>query len=59
MPQKIFMDLNNAQHSAGLIAKYQASMTALSKTNKAPSQLNAGMVSRIHTLKPGCGSCGK
>jgi len=53
------MDLNNAQHSAGLIAKYQASMSAIKKSTNAPSQLNASMVSRIHTLKPGCGSCGK
>lgn len=59
MPQKIFMDLNNSQHSASLIAKYQASMNAIKKSTNAPSQLNAGMVSRIHTLKPGCGSCGK
>lgn len=59
MPQKIFMDLNNSQHSAALVAKYQSAVNAIKKTNKAPSQLNAGMVSRIHSLRPGCGSCGK
>lgn len=59
MPQKILMDLNNAQHSAALAAKYQSAMAAIKKSTNAPSQLNAGMVSRIHSLRPGCGSCGK
>jgi predicted metal-binding protein len=59
MPQKIFMDLNTNQHGAALVAKYQSAMNAIKKSNNAPSQLNASMVARIHSLKPGCGSCGK
>ncbi len=59
MPQKIFMDLNNAQHSAALVAKYQASMAALKQAPKAPASLTSSMVSRIHSVRPGCGSCGK
>ena len=27
--------------------------------NKPPSALNASMVQRIHSVKPGCGSCGR
>lgn len=26
---------------------------------KAPSSLKASMITRIHTVKPGCGSCGR
>jgi len=26
---------------------------------KAPSALNAGMLSRVHNVRPGCGSCGR
>lgn len=59
MPQKIFMDLNNSQHSAMLVAKYHASMAAVKQAPKAPASLNSAMVGRIHSIKPGCGSCGK
>ena len=26
---------------------------------KAPSALNASIISRIHSVRPGCGSCGR
>ena len=26
---------------------------------KAPTALNASIISRIHNVKPGCGSCGR
>jgi hypothetical protein len=44
---------------------YRQSMVAnLVKTQqeqqrKAPSALNSSMISRIHNVRPGCGSCGK
>lgn len=28
-------------------------------TPKAPSALNAGMLARVHNVRPGCGSCGR
>ena len=58
MPQKLFMDLNNSQYNANFIAKYKANLAA-TKQVKAPASLNAGMVDRIHSVRPGCGSCGK
>ena len=28
-------------------------------TKKAPTALNASIIGRIHSVKPGCGSCGR
>lgn len=28
-------------------------------TPKAPTALNASIIARIHSVKPGCGSCGR
>ena len=36
-----------------------ASSTLGSITKKAPTALNASIIARIHTVKPGCGSCGR
>lgn len=36
----------------------QANIASIA-TAKAPSALNASIISRIHSVRPGCGSCGK
>lgn len=63
MPAVIKMRLLNGNPTAQQLA-------AFSKSNMSPvpqnlptksntSSLNSSMISRIHNIKPGCGSCGK
>ena len=57
MPAKLNMFISNGNHS-------QAQVTAHAPANpaplpRAPSSLNAGMIRRIHNVRPGCGSCGR
>lgn len=34
-------------------------VTAVAATKSAPTALNASIISRIHNVRPGCGSCGR
>ena len=64
MPQKINMFISNSNHS--LIVNQQRLIKSANLVNsqtiaapKAPTSLSAPIISRIHTVKPGCGSCGR
>jgi hypothetical protein len=55
------MDISSGSHSN---IYRQAMIANLVKTQQAqqrnaPSALNGPMVSRVHNVRPGCGSCGK
>jgi len=59
--QKIRMNLNVGAQMNSL---NQAMMANLVKTQnaqqrRAPTALTSPMISRIHNVRPGCGSCGK
>jgi hypothetical protein len=64
MPQKINMFISNGivaprmNPNAGInYANLAVAPTV--NTSIAPSSLNSSMVGRIHSIKPGCGSCGR
>ena len=57
MPSRIYMTLSNNQ-------TYKNQPISTQKnTAPAPKSVNVGfkgsMIGRIHTIKPGCGSCGR
>ena len=53
MPQKINMFISN-----GNVAPRMNPNAGINYAT-APSSLNSSMVGRIHSVKPGCGSCGR
>ena len=56
MPAKMTMQISNGNYYSGVAAP------APSKTVVTPPRkigLNASMIQRIHTIRPGCGSCGR
>lgn len=67
MPGKINMFLSNGNYtpqiqtkqintaSLGIVPSGISSMSA----PKAPSSLKAPILSRVHNVRPGCGSCGR
>ena len=63
MPQKISMFISNgnvaprSNPSAGI--NYANLAIAPTVKSVVPSTLNASMIGRIHSIKPGCGSCGR
>ena len=57
MPAKMKMFISNGQPSPVQIAKNTTNLAAVPK--QVPSALNAPIISRIHSVKPGCGSCGR
>jgi hypothetical protein len=62
MPAKINMFLSNGNPPPAMIK--QLNLASLGATPhmaspKAPSALNASMLSRVHNVRPGCGSCGR
>jgi len=62
MPAKMSMFLSNGHPTAHQIRAFtanNASLASSSKSTKAPTILNAPMISRIHNIQPGCGSCGR
>ena len=57
MPAKINMFITNGNVlPQQMIVAQQAQQIIKPKPN---IQLNASMISRIHNVKPGCGSCGR
>lgn len=50
---------NNNNFMSQYIANQASLASAPQQVKKAPSALNASMVQRIHSIKPGCGSCGR
>lgn len=63
MPAKINMFLSNGNPSPAIIKQHinTASLGGAPSmaSHKAPSAINAPMLSRIHNVRPGCGSCGR
>lgn len=64
MPQKINMFLTNNNRPRVNLPRQvnSASLGSVSPamaTPKAPSSLSAPIISRIHSVRPGCGSCGR
>ena len=58
MPAKLNMFLSNGnQTRAQIVTRDLANLAAVPKKN--PTALNAPIISRIHNVKPGCGSCGR
>ena len=64
MPQKINMFISNGNvaprinPNAGINYANLAVAPTVNATIM-PSSLNSSMVGRIHSIKPGCGSCGR
>ena len=64
MPQKIHMYISNGnvapRYNPTGTVNYANLAVAPTTTNVvAPSTLNSSMIGRIHSIKPGCGSCGR
>ena len=63
MPATIKMSLSNGNPTSAQIAAFRGysnmSPVPTSTQPKASGPLNAGMIHRIHTTKPGGGSCGR
>ena len=64
MPQKIYMFISNgnvAPRTNPTAAVNFANLAVAPTTTNvvAPSTLNSSMIGRIHSIKPGCGSCGR
>jgi hypothetical protein len=58
MPQKIKMFISN-QNAVPAQIKTQINTANLAAYSSRPVSLNSSMISRIHNVRPGCGSCGK
>jgi hypothetical protein len=56
---RMSMFLSNNRPTANQIKAYNANNASLAAAPKAPSVLHAPMISRIHNIQPGCGSCGR
>lgn len=60
MPQKINMFISNGNVKPNFQQqKFNNSNLVSSQAPKAPSSLKAPILSRIHNVRPGCGSCGR
>jgi len=60
MPQvKMGMYFSNGNLTTRQIAAAKNSANVTVKTRQPSSALNAPIIGRIHSVKPGCGSCGK
>lgn len=63
MPQKINMFITNgnvAPRSNNVSSSINYANLAVAPTAVVvPSTLNSSMIGRIHSIKPGCGSCGR
>jgi hypothetical protein len=59
MPAKMNMVISNGNKLPSQFYSRNAPSTLGAITIKAPTALNASIIGRIHTVKPGCGSCGR
>ncbi len=62
MPQKIQMLIHKGNQNpihAQQIQHINRMNSQSVAAPKAPSSLNAPIISRIHSVRPGCGSCGR
>lgn len=60
MPQKMLMNLGqvNGRPTMYQMQAFAANQANLNKAPKAPSSLNAPMITRVHNVRGGCNSCG-
>ena len=58
MPAFMKMRLSNGNPTPAQLANYSQNPAILPGVT-APSSLKSAMISRIHSLKPGCGGCGR
>jgi hypothetical protein len=58
MPAVMKMRLSNGNPTPAQLANYTQKMAEAPRVTT-PSSLTSAMISRIHTLKPGCGGCGR
>ena len=56
MPKKINMIISNGNTISSQIRSLSVNTNL---ANNVTNALAAPMISRIHTIKPGCGSCGR
>lgn len=60
MPQKINMFISNGNIKPAFQQQnFNNSNLVSAQAPKAPSSLKAPILSRIHNVRPGCGSCGR
>ena len=59
MPAKINMVITNGNLLPSQLRSLMPPPTLGAATPKAPTALNASIIARIHSVKPGCGSCGR
>jgi hypothetical protein len=59
MPAKMYMNLMSGRPTSNQILLHNINQANIANAPKASSMLGAPMISRIHTTKPGCGSCGR
>jgi len=56
MPKKINMIISNGNT---ISSQFRSLSVNTNLANNVSNALAAPMISRIHTIKPGCGSCGR
>jgi hypothetical protein len=59
MPAKINMVINNGNITHSQLRYIMSPPTLGAGIPKPPTALNASIIARIHSVKPGCGSCGR
>jgi hypothetical protein len=60
MPQRMNMLLDNSNRLATrTVPQFDANLAHAPAVKLTPSALNTSIIARIHSVKPGCGSCGK
>jgi len=59
MPRKILMILSNNQTHKPELKQFQPNVAQTPVSKGVNSGFNSSMIGRIHTVKPGCGSCGR
>ena len=61
MPHKILMILSNNQtyKSQPIVKTIQPNIAQTPVSKGVETGFNGSMIGRIHTIKPGCGSCGR
>lgn len=59
MPAKVVMSLNNGNYSPAQIFALTAQLAPVPPRKPMALNMKSSIVTRIHNVRPGCGSCGK
>ena len=59
MPAKVTMSLNNGNYTAAQIRVLTANLAPTPVKKPMALNMHSSIVTRIHNVRPGCGSCGK